>query len=567
MEADQASVLPILLQEEGTGHHQEEYLRLLERYEELEGLLGEESAYALRETEERVSTEKHRRRLKDYKPLPTQKKYLDAINNPEAFICAIFSGNQFGKSHTHVYDLLCESFGYQPHDGTKRPKTDYDIALILRDYDQHARKVLYQNVLWFLPKDCVKVDRTQKGAPRVITPKDPYTDEWGKPIFIFTHDQDWDRLEGGTWQRIAADEPFPRSHFMALVRGLQKTGGKFSLTATPLSEPWIYNDVYLKAHTNGGPEKSFFVFTAFPDENLKSNGGYLEDERVESFRNFMTPEEKEARVHGRFMHLIGRVYPEFDTRVHVLPNDGSRDPYPLAECADALVIDPHDRLPWAISFVKVTPANDYVIYDEWPHEPFEELTQSRFNYDFYSELIRSYPRAVWNLMDPNFGRRTSISTGLTTAEEMTMRTGRGFLTDIDDTLTTGHNAVKQRLSYNTNLPIDTYNQPRLFVRESCRNHIQCFSNYIWDDWRGRAGMGKAPKDKPQEKFKHFMDCVRYLCMYPIVFVNPKSVFQASFHRAPTHHERHTKESTLYGQNEVSGIVEKVQRGLRQARRR
>jgi hypothetical protein len=466
--------------------------------------------------ERQLTQEELRRCLYEMGFLRTQKLYLAAINDPRYFIVVVTSSNQWGKSWIHIYDLISESLGFQPHDGTQRPRTAYDIALVLRDYDNHARKVLHQNVYRMVPREFVKVETTQKSAPRIIQVTDPVSGVEGKPIHIFTHDQDWDRLEGGTWQRIGVDEPCPRTHFTALIRGLQQTGGKCSMTMTPLSEPWIFDDVYDQAVTNGGPREDIYAITAWPDENLRSNGGFLEDERVHAFRESMPKEEQEARVHGRWLHLIGRVYKEFDERVHVKPHAEimraiDEDPDPMF----VLVVDPHDRLPFAMSWTYVASDNTFYIFKEFPDEPFEKIHSNHYTYDHYSQIIFRGPPTRFRIMDPNSGRRRVGVTGRTVADEMAIRSQPnrplGFDTTVDDDVQAGHQAVRERLFYDN----ATGQLPKLYVSDVCRNHITGFRNYTWDEYRGRNAEGRERKQKPRERYKHYMDCMRYLCMYPI----------------------------------------------------
>ena len=469
---------------------------------------------AISDEEKDLADQVLRRALYNMTFLPSQKRYLDAINAKEHFVVLLTAGNKLGKSWVLTYDLISESLGYQPHDGTPRARTGYDIALLLRDYDNHANKILREGFQQMLPRGCVKVcSRTQSGAPRIIEVTDPITNITGKQIHIYTHDQDWDRLEGGSFQRVCVDEPCPQSHWKALIRSLQTTGGICTLTMTLLAgSEWIWNEIYHKASNNGGNNKRFYAITAFPEENRESQGGFLPDNAIDDFRSTLTPEEIEARVHGRAIHLTGRVYKDFDERVHVLKEDLVPSDA-LETCPKILVIDPHDRLPFAMIWAYITPADDIVIYDEWPQEDFEHLTHALHNFDDYAAIIDQKGGTLWNIMDPNYGNRPSVSSGMTVAQELSLRTGRAFLTDVNDRVAPGHLAVRNRLHWNTNRPMDATNQPKLYVKKSCRNVIHSFNNYLWEEWRGRTADGKSPKNKPQEKFKHFMDCIRYLCMH------------------------------------------------------
>ena len=133
--------------------------------------------------------------------------------------------------------------GYQPWDNiVRRHKAPIKIALLFADYDNHARKFLENHIYDTFSPDDIQVERTQLGAPRAIVHK-----KTGSIARIFTSDQETRRLEGDTYHEFGMDEPQPREHYIALQRGLQRTAGKTLMTMTPLSEPWIYDEIYTQA--------------------------------------------------------------------------------------------------------------------------------------------------------------------------------------------------------------------------------------------------------------------------------------------------------------------------------
>jgi hypothetical protein len=471
-----------------------------------------------------LDTAEARHRIYEVKWRPSQQAYLDSMNDPGIFLSLMVAPNQGGKSFVHCADIIADCLGYEPWSGRPRPVTPYDIALMLPDYDNHARKFLKQNVLQLLPEHCVKVERTQKGAPRVIQVTDPVTGHVGKPITIFTHGQDFMLQEGGTWQRFAIDEPCPRTNFISIARGLQKTDGKISMTMTLLTELWIWDQLYMKAANNGGPEKEFFAITARPEENVESSGGHLPDRGVKRFRSLLTPQEEEVRVFGRPHGLVGLVYKEYDERMHVVPAttyDQIMEPYTdpetgLVELPHFLIVDPHDRLPWAMIWVFYIPEFDtFYQYDEFPKEDFWSFHSHSYNYDTYAEEIYRRQYATHRIMDPNYGEAPAGSTGLTHNQQIARRSRPGyplgFNTTINDNVEVGHQAVHERLHFN---PHDIDSRPRLFVHERCRNTRHSATHYTWDEFRGVIAEGKERKAKPKEKFKHYMDLWRYLCMFP-----------------------------------------------------
>lgn len=470
----------------------------------------------IRELEEAKRSIQLRDRLASTKFLPSQKKLLDAYNSGQYRIIIFCGPNQVGKSHVWVCCAAATCLGYEPW--SNRPRLvskPARVAVLLTDFDNHSKKVYEQNVLNLFSKEDIRVDKTSTGGIRTITFK-----QTGGQISIFTADQDASRLEGGTWDELYVDEPCPRSHYIALARGLQKTGGKTVFTMTPISEPWIADEVYNRAENVGGDDPKIYAITAFPEENMKSQGGFLEDEGVKEFWSRLSPEELEARKHGRFMHLIGRVYKSFDPSVHVVP--GLPENLDPSTCPHGVSIDPHDRKPYAMGFYLVAPGGDIYWYDEWPNEPYERLK-------YWDNLVENYVailqqkryRASYLEMDPNYGNRRSSMTGMTIAETFAMY-GYGFNIDIIDDLAAGHAKVNEYLRHDRTRPIQVGNQPKMFFLENCRNLIKGFQNYIWDDYRGRTADLKGVKEKPRDVYKDFPDVVRYAAMDDPGYFNPQT---------------------------------------------
>ena len=290
-------------------------------------------------------------------------------------------------------NLLATIQGYEPWSGRQRRfQPPVHVAMLLDDYDNAANKWFNQNLSLFYPihpeSGYIHVKRTQTGAPREIHfLKSLSGRRNGSVLHIYTQDQESRRCAGPTFHEFYVDEPQPKAHFVEIARGLQASRGKTVMTMTPISEPWIFDELYNQAGNMGGSRPEVFAITAFPDENLKSRGGHLDDRGVEEFRATLSEEEKEARVHGRWMHLLGRVYKAFEERVHCIDSCPEADYF---NGTHGLAVDPHDRIPFAVARFVINPANDLIFFDEWPREPFEEMRSSSYTLEDYATLFGTF---------------------------------------------------------------------------------------------------------------------------------------------------------------------------------
>ena len=114
-----------------------------------------------------------------------------------------------------------------------------------------------------------------------------------------------------------------------ILRGLTDRNGPLFLTLTPtLGTSWIgprWYDPWMEA-TGGDEMESNEVIFFFA--NTEDNP-YLSKRGVESLkRQLVTEEQKQVRLHGRFIVLEGLVYPMFNRRIHVIPPVKVPDEWP-----------------------------------------------------------------------------------------------------------------------------------------------------------------------------------------------------------------------------------------------
>jgi hypothetical protein len=77
------------------------------------------------------------------------------------------------------------------------------------------------------------------------------------------------------------------------MRGLIDFRGRAWLTLTPISEPWLFDEIVGKADG----KKVWFT-----TGDIRDNP-YLSEEAIQDFESKLLPEEIEARIHGKFIHL------------------------------------------------------------------------------------------------------------------------------------------------------------------------------------------------------------------------------------------------------------------------
>jgi hypothetical protein len=189
------------------------------------------------------------------------------------------------------------------------------------------------------------------------------------------------------------------------------------------------------------------------------------------------------------------------------------------ELPKGVSVDPHDRKPFMIVWFAIDPRNRVIVFEEFPPTSFHETPSPYFGVSGYADLIRAteagdnfhehqIKNIVWRVMDPSFGRTRSASSGRTLQDEFS-DFGLSFDCTVDNDITAGHLAVRQMLD----------EPPRLFITSNCKNVIQAFERYTYQDFP-RVDTELRKKEAPREEYKDAMDVIRYMAMSNPFYFDP-----------------------------------------------
>jgi hypothetical protein len=300
-----------------------------------------------------------------------------------------------------------------------------------------------------------------------------------------------------------------------------------------LSEPWIFDELYNTPETTHISTESEFQALVERQTRTKifavtialTENPFIADEQKQEFEDSLNSEEKEARIHGRFTHLMGRVYKKFEPDKHVIhiedlediANDHPGDPsLDFRTWPSGIVTDPHDRRPFACAWFVVSPRDEIIFLEEWPTFDFYDVKQWSWDVDQYADYFKSHERRLqyqplsWLIMDPRFGNAPKAITGTTLRDEFGQR-GLDFDCNFNaQDVETGHMMVRQRVRAG-----------QILVEARCQNLIKGMLNYVYEDHR-RRGEDKPSKERPKEMHKDWADLVRYVVMYDVWYESPET---------------------------------------------
>lgn len=353
--------------------------------------------------------------------------------------------------------------------------------IVATDYGKGVGEVIIPFLEEWLDNSLIaRKQRNALGIPVKWTMKN------GSVFDILTYEQSVDSFEGWKGHIAWFDEPPPRDKYIATLRGLVDYKGRAWLTLTPLTQPWIYDEIYTIADG-----KRITVVTT----DMRDNPHISEDAILE-FEASLTEEEKEARLHGRFLHLTGLVYKEFDAAIHIC-----EPPILKPTWSRYMAIDPHERMPTAVLWLAVDNNDNHWIYDElWLKDMDIEQIAHAINVQ-EGELK---PRV--RLIDPHNDKDPGTF-GTKNVRQELMKYGI-FCERANSDPQLGKSRIRSALKPRYS-PLVKTEIPQLRVSRNCSQTIYEFQHYIWDNYR-RNKEEYGLKEQVKKKNDHFMDALRYI---------------------------------------------------------
>lgn len=381
-------------------------------------------------------------------------------------------------------------------------------VVVVQDFENHAKNILEPKILQWAPSSSIlKAERNQNGAWRKLH------FSGGSTLDVLSHDQDIKVFEGGDYDIFWGDEPTPKHIFNALWRGLTDRGGFAYITATPLTSPWMYQEI--KRAEQGDTLRWFrYVDTTKNAKNIGEGDETLGLKRIEEFASMLDPEEREARLHGKFVHMQGLIFKPWDRAHHLIQEFEWPNSWPIVES-----IDPHPHKPYGISWIGIAENGAKILIRSGLFEGTIEDIAEQVLYE--RTLIRisgkSKPRIVRGLID-NYAsvslwqksNTEPTARRLSVREELENligpRSGGPRLEVAPKNVKGKIDLFKQWLHIGPDKKSDFY----VFDIQENERFIYEIENYVWDTKRG--GVLQGLKDQPLKKDDDILDSVLQMAL-------------------------------------------------------
>ena len=256
-----------------------------------------------------------------------------------------------------------------------------------------------------------------------------------------------------------------------------------------------------------------FLFADVWDNSItKGIRGRLTNRDIQRMIAEYDEEDKQARVHGKFHHLVGLIFKNFNRKIHVIrPFQISKRDYVVMEA-----LDPHPRNPDAVMWVATDKnGTKFIVNELYANFKTGELA--------HRVKLKAEPyRLTKRLGDPSMfvedqheenPLKQSLSNRLKFLElDYIKGTKNRRAAD---------RRVKDALDYEM-VGSDIIVAPEIYIFDTCVRTIYEIEHYQWDDWRGKAAERKSPMEKPMDKDDHMIENLgRILVQEPVWTSMPK----------------------------------------------
>lgn len=308
-------------------------------------------------------------------------------------------------------------------------------------------------------------------------------------IEFMSYDQDLDKFAGTSRHWTHYDEEPPHHIYNECQARLIDTDGSSWLTMTPVEGmSWVYDELYIPGKENNDPDIEVIEVDMLENPHVSP-------EAAERYLKGLDKQERNAREHGTFVQLGGRVLKEFARETHVI------EPcVPPQDWEWYASFDHGFNNPTAILWHAVSPFGNVITFSE--HYASEMTVKEHAKvYHARCEALGKYPDMV--VGDPAMKQRSAI-TGTSIIQEYA-EYGIYIATEgIPRDTSIGVNKMVQYLRLNAN------NKPMWQITSDCDALINEALRLRWKTWANRKMQYENNKhEEIHKKDDHACDSTRY----------------------------------------------------------
>lgn len=438
-----------------------------------------------------------------YEPSGKGEEFINAIGSGENFIVLYSAANGVGKTCTcanilaHMFWPTDENPYFQGEMFKKWPHLKR--GRIVSTPTNVEKNIIPELKTWF-PKGRYKTSKGNKKFESL------WTTDSGWSFDMMTYEQDITEFEGVTLGWAWFDEPPPQAIFKAMVSRM-RTGGIIIIGATPLAGSAYLYDAFAKGNyevtlksTQTGAISKFQRKIAYIEADIESacreHGvrGHLKHEHIENIVAEYSEDEKQARIYGKFAHLVGLIFKRWDRKVHVIrPFNIDMKNFTVYE-----FLDPHPRNPDAVMWVAVDKHGTKYVIDEL----FIKVNSSEELAAKIKAKASQY-RVVKRMADPwIFNTTQHEDVGKPLASHLADY-GLNYI-PATKARTMSDKRIEDALNY-VEVNGMMIQAPEIYVFDTCQRTIFEMEHYQWQEMTGKSADNHNPSEKRLDKDDHMIE--------------------------------------------------------------
>lgn len=419
--------------------------------------------------------------IRGYKPHAKQIKFHSSPAKGKLYI----GGNRSGKTTGGVAEDIFWLTGRHPYRNTPPPPVAGRIVSV--DFLNGVEKIVRPELArWLPPSELLGGSWTTAYNKELRT----LNLENGSFVEFMSYDQDLDKFAGTSRDFVHFDEEPPQDVFLENKTRLIDRGGSYWITMTPVEGmTWVYDDIYMPGKSGQDPN------LAVVEVDMTENPYLLQNE-VEEFVSGLSADDKEARVHGKFVQLGGLIFKHFNPEVHVI--DFQRPPLDWEWYAS---LDAGYNNPTAWLWHAVSPDERVIT--------FAEHYEAGLTIDVHAAAVHAKNQELGRapdiyIADPSV-RNSDPITGTSIQQEY-VKFGIPVLLGNND-VPAGINRMARYLEVRGD------NKPSWLITRNCSNLINELQRYRWKTYANKkAQRENNAKEQPHKKNDHAVDSARYFFM-------------------------------------------------------
>ncbi len=395
----------------------------------------------------------------------------------------VFGGNRSGKTECGAVEVVFMARGCHPY----REMTGATNGWVVSLSQQVQRDVAQSKILYYLNPDWIedvvmlsgRKDSIKNGIIDYILVKNVFGTT--SKIGFKSCDQGREKFQGTSLNYVWFDEEPPYEIYSECRMRVMDVDGDIFGTMTPLKGmTYVYDEIFLNKFDDPNIWCEFMSW----DDNP-----FISEQAKINMKKSMSADELRSRQYGEFLDFGGRVYPEFDENIHVIP------PFDVPlDWQDKLSIDPGFRNPLSCHFYAVDyDGNIYVVAEHYAKDKDIAYHSAQIKQIAESLNWHTMSNGMLSALIDSAANQTTLASSKSVSD-LFYDYGISVNTNVNKDVFSGIQRVKSYLKNGAG-------EAHLFIFDTCINMIKEMKSYRW-------GKGESPVKEND----HSMDELRYYIM-------------------------------------------------------